>query len=386
MVASRSLPGLSRCRAGLRGLPTAPRRHRPSPRGKNRNRAALGPWLPSRALAAAPGRISTSSRGIRPGGADIASRLAPRPDFRAPYHPSTDPEARRRCQRRIPGDCHRASTPARIAARFGPEEPSSRSRSVLVVSHHLDGFLRSEVAGLLHPAAGHGVRCVSGSRFPGSAAVLWPEPYHGREDRHRPRSASHTPRRNPRQQPHHVTVAVAPLPFENDPPRPETTHRCQYTAASSARPPRRLRGLAPPSSSDDPRPLPAGDAPCPSMGFAPLQGPSWTPASERGPCRATRPCPTVSMAKTSEDNSPERHRSVPYRSDLSLQPDIADGPRAAVSPGMRREPSPAPTPHLESPGSRRRASTRTGAGGYPRRSESLLRFTGERGVARSSRA
>jgi hypothetical protein len=150
---------------------------------------------------------------------------------------------------------------------------------------------------LLHPAAGHGVRCVSGSRFPGSAAVLWPEPYHGREDRHRPRSASHTPRRNPRQQPHHVTVAVAPLPFENDPPRPETTHRCQYTAASSARPPRRLRGLAPPSSSDDPRPLPAGDAPCPSMGFAPLQGPSWTPASERGPCRATRPCPSVSMAK-----------------------------------------------------------------------------------------
>jgi hypothetical protein len=105
---------------------------------------------------------------------------------------------------------------------------------------------------LLHPAAGHGVRCVSGSRFPGSAAVLWPAPDHGRADRPRPRSAAPTPRRNPRQQPHHVTVAVAPLPFENDPPRPETTHRCQYTAASSARPPRRLRGLAPPSSSDAP--------------------------------------------------------------------------------------------------------------------------------------
>jgi hypothetical protein len=239
---------------------------------------------------------------------------------------------------------------------------------------------------LLHPAAGHGVRCVSGSRFPGSAAVLWPEPYHGREDRHRPRSASHTPRRNPRQQPHHVTVAVAPLPFETTPLDP----RRRTVASTPPRAPRDrpvdFEALLRRRARTPRRPLPAGDAPCPSMGFAPLQGPSWTPASERGPCRATRPCPTVSMAKTSEDNSPERHRSVPYRSDLSLQPDIADGPRAAVSPGMRREPSPAPTPHLESPGSRRRASTRTGAGGYPRRSESLLRFTGERGVARSSRA
>jgi hypothetical protein len=34
--------------------------------------------------------------------------------------------------------------------------PAIRSRSVLVVSHHLDGFLRAEVAGLLHPAARQG--------------------------------------------------------------------------------------------------------------------------------------------------------------------------------------------------------------------------------------
>ena len=38
------------------------------------------------------------------------------------------------------------------------------SRSVLVVSHHLDGFLRTTVAGLLHPAADLGVRRVSRPR------------------------------------------------------------------------------------------------------------------------------------------------------------------------------------------------------------------------------
>ena len=39
--------------------------------------------------------------------------------------------------------------------------PSSTSRSALVVLHHFDGLLRCDSAGLLHPAAGHGVRRVS---------------------------------------------------------------------------------------------------------------------------------------------------------------------------------------------------------------------------------
>jgi hypothetical protein len=93
-----------------------------------------------------------------------------------------------------------------------------------VVSHHLDGFLRSEVAGLLHPAAGHGVRCVSRSPRPRAR--------HRRTDGGgrrtcRPRSAFHTPRRNPRRQPHHVTVAVAPLPFAVARARPSGIHRCR---------------------------------------------------------------------------------------------------------------------------------------------------------------
>jgi len=41
-------------------------------------------------------------------------------------------------------------------APVGPASPNADSCSALVVSHHLDGFLRAEVAGLLHPATGKG--------------------------------------------------------------------------------------------------------------------------------------------------------------------------------------------------------------------------------------
>lgn len=52
--------------------------------------------------------------------------------------------------------------------------PSPRSRSTLVVLHHPDGFLRPEVAGLLHPAASHEVRrvsCSSTFRFRAAGAA-----------------------------------------------------------------------------------------------------------------------------------------------------------------------------------------------------------------------
>jgi len=42
------------------------------------------------------------------------------------------------------------------APAFGQPLPHGRSRSALVVSHHLDGFLRTRFAGLLHPAASRG--------------------------------------------------------------------------------------------------------------------------------------------------------------------------------------------------------------------------------------
>ena len=45
--------------------------------------------------------------------------------------------------------------------------PPSKSCSALVVSHHLDGFLRSCSVGLLHPTADPGVHRVSANRSPG---------------------------------------------------------------------------------------------------------------------------------------------------------------------------------------------------------------------------
>lgn len=62
------------------------------------------------------------------------------------------PVARPLPRARGPGSGRRSQAPA--------------SRSVLVVSHHLDGFLRAEVAGLLRPARDHGVRRVSHRRSP----------------------------------------------------------------------------------------------------------------------------------------------------------------------------------------------------------------------------
>lgn len=55
----------------------------------------------------------------------------------------------------------RASTPTDVSIGFGLKQPASESCSALMVSHHLSGFLRTEVVGLLHPTYGHGVYRVS---------------------------------------------------------------------------------------------------------------------------------------------------------------------------------------------------------------------------------
>jgi hypothetical protein len=52
-------------------------------------------------------------------------------------------------------------------APFGPTLPGAGSRSALVVSHHLDGLLRAEVAGLLHPATGQGFAAFRACRLHG---------------------------------------------------------------------------------------------------------------------------------------------------------------------------------------------------------------------------
>jgi hypothetical protein len=107
-----------------------------------------------------------------------------------------------------PSTSLRASTPGgdpKIIS-IGPRLPHRESRSALVVSHHLDGLLRSELAGLLHPAIDPGVRRVSDHRLPRAAeAARW---------RAGNFPATHTPRRtSSRLQPYRVTAAVASLPF-----------------------------------------------------------------------------------------------------------------------------------------------------------------------------
>jgi hypothetical protein len=96
-------------------------------------------------------------------------------------------------------------SPENIAASgSGGRVSHGRSRSVLVVLHHLDGFLRSGVAGLSHPAADPGVHCVSSRR---RAAIA------GRSSSRSPQCGSHPSEESPRSQPSRVTALVAPSPL-----------------------------------------------------------------------------------------------------------------------------------------------------------------------------
>jgi hypothetical protein len=109
----------------------------------------------------------------------------------------------------------RASTPESAEAppsgrRFHP----TTSRSVPVVSHHLDGFLRAATAGLLHPAASHEVHRVS------RESTTW----HTRRRSSRwlrfPRHGSHPSKGSPHRQPRRITAARCPLAVRRRPPRP----------------------------------------------------------------------------------------------------------------------------------------------------------------------
>jgi len=98
-----------------------------------------------------------------------------------------------------------ASTPTVPKDGFGALVPPSTSRSTLVVSHHFGGLLRISSAGLLHPAAGPGVRHVSRfMRRPGE-----PVGHHSRS----PHRGSDPPKNATHRQPYRVTAAVAPLVF-----------------------------------------------------------------------------------------------------------------------------------------------------------------------------
>jgi hypothetical protein len=98
--------------------------------------------------------------------------------------------------------------------RFGSRGPPRKSCSVHVVFHHLDGFLRLEFAGLLHPAADHEVRRVSCSCRPEPAGE-------GGSVRSRdPRGAHRTPRRM--------------FPVDSRSASPRSLPSCRWRAACGA--------------------------------------------------------------------------------------------------------------------------------------------------------
>jgi hypothetical protein len=110
--------------------------------------------------------------------------------------------------------------------------PRTRTRSALVVSHHLDGLLRTQASGLLHPEAERGsLRFAMPPPRPLAEAtvrgLVHPSPQRG----------SHPSKNSPRRQPYHVAVAIALLPL------PPTTRRPARRSIRSSTPPCRWIGF-----------------------------------------------------------------------------------------------------------------------------------------------
>jgi hypothetical protein len=113
---------------------------------------------------------------------------------------------------------------ARHRAR-GPDGATRHARSALVVSHHLDGFLRAAAAGLLRPAADPEVRRVP-SRF------TRVDPKASRGCALGPRDATDPSKGFPRQEPCRVTATASPLPFPLMPALHRMVPRCARTSTS----------------------------------------------------------------------------------------------------------------------------------------------------------
>jgi len=179
--------------------------------------------------------------------------------------------------------------------RFGSEVPPSKSRSVLVVSHHLDGFLRSEVAGLLHPAADLGFAAFPDLRTspqPAETGVL-------------PGCTGHSPQRYDPSKNLCDSRAASPQPL---PPRrsllPVRTGLPRLRCQSRPRPVPNDRSAdleallhrrVPGARST----VAGGAAPCSFLGFLPLQGPSARRCSTTGSRGPPRPIPRDRPLRTS---------------------------------------------------------------------------------------
>jgi len=127
-----------------------------------------------------------------------------------------------------------------------PEPPLARwvpptgSRAVLVVPPHLDGFLRAEEAGLLHPAAGQGFVAFHASPASVHSHVRRRDT-HGPHGWRSPRRGSHPSKSSLRRQPHRIAAAVASLPLPSR--RSGSTTRLDDAPVRRSGPPRhRARG------------------------------------------------------------------------------------------------------------------------------------------------
>jgi hypothetical protein len=129
-----------------------------------------GPPWPSRLqLAPAVDRCTLLSERLEPGRTPLLGFVSKMPLRRLPACASTPiPSRPVRARPASSGRCHPVSPGGSLTVRDGfarrlrPRDATPGARSALAVSHGFDGFLRTRGAGLLHPAADHGVRLVAG--------------------------------------------------------------------------------------------------------------------------------------------------------------------------------------------------------------------------------
>jgi hypothetical protein len=260
---------------GLRGLPSCPS---PSPAGAPRSSSDRGACGSFRTSQPPPHLSFTCLVWTEPERlAALTSRFVLCAPLPTSPRPSADP-------------VHRWT--------FGASPPGFGSRSALVVSHHLDGFLRSAVPGMLQPVPDLGFAGLHRGRSSTAEAVSDRVPDSLR--RAHPTKACSSPVAVP----HHCGRSPPAVPESRDrsratlrltearstrwhsapdlpplrlPIRARRSPACLSSKLRSAPRAGRLQGLAPPTSPWHPVPLPASDA----RSFHGFPSPS-RPASRRG--------------------------------------------------------------------------------------------------------
>jgi hypothetical protein len=267
--------------SGSFGLPRTLRGLRPSPAGPSRSSRDCAARRP-KPVRGSPREPDLPSRALADGG----DRLAPTAPLLGFVCDALSPTGLSRVHSREP----KPPSVRRV--------PPIGSRSIHVVPPHLDGFLRAEVAGLLHPAAGQGFVAFRTHRRPmPKPSEDDPEP--GRSQWCSPRRGSHPPKSSLRRQPHRIAAAVASLPLPSR--RSGPTIRLGDAPIRRSGPPRhRARGaFAPPkrrgTAAQDLRDRRRTEV---------RRGPG-----DRAPSRVGPPC-AIAACRSRWDAGPSNHRGA----------------------------------------------------------------------------